>query len=222
MTSGRGLHTIWAIPIARVSVLVLMEAFLGCGFGEEDPERSSSLNSRAVRCTVFSRFLWLCVSPALLWPKSFWNRAQRGAASSIGVLVPPWSVHVHLHLGSVEGRNVMTTTAPGFVALGSPDLDGRPFCGCRTAVNEALVSGSEIAAPNADRVQLVDFLGDGQELGYGAKGLTSEVHVRSRHDHPDSSICQRVGNPYDSGIEKLGFVDGDHVYATDYGLSNLR
>jgi len=116
----------------------------------------------------------------------------------------------------------MTTAASGLVAFGAPHVNRGTLSRSRPPVDESLVSSGEITAPNANGVELVDLFGDGEELRDGAEGLSSEVHVRSRHDDSDPPICQSIGHLNHPQVQELGLVDGDDFNTIGHGLGNLN
>ena len=55
---------------------------------------------------------------------------------------------------------------------------------CLCICGQAISVGSEIAAMVADRMELGDIFGDGEELGHGAKRTATEIHIEACHYHP--------------------------------------
>jgi hypothetical protein len=78
-------------------------------------------------------------------------------------------------------------------------------------VDQALVSGGQVSATDADGMELVHLFGDRQELRNRAKGLSPKIHVGSGHNHSDPPVCQGVGDPHHARIQELGLIDGDNL-----------
>ena len=66
------------------------------------------------------------------------------------------------------------------------------------------------AAPDADRVDLVDIFGGGQQGRDGPEGLAGIIHVEAGHDHPGAGVGQLVADHHQFVVEKLRLVDADH------------
>ena len=89
------------------------------------------------------------------------------------------------------------------------------------AIDQSLVPSSEVPASNTDGMELVDLLGNGQELRYGSEGLPTKIHVRSSDDHPDTSVSKSVCYPYHTRVQELSLVDGYNLGPREYGLGNV-
>src|SRR2546426_7587951 len=77
----------------------------------------------------------------------------------------------------IHPRYAMTMPAPGFVRLPAADHDRGAVPHRRLAVDETLVAARGTAAHDADGLQLVHDLRDGEERGHGAEREAAEVHV---------------------------------------------
>src|SRR2546426_9144589 len=87
----------------------------------------------------------------------------------------------------------MTVPAARFVGFSAPYHDGRAFPEGRPPVDETLVAARRPAAHDANRLELVDDLGDGEERGHRAERQAAEIHVRSEeHTSELQSPCNIV------------------------------
>ena len=116
----------------------------------------------------------------------------------------------------------MAFPAPGFVALGTTDLNGGSFSRGWFPINESLVPRGQIAALHTDGVELVDLFRNGQELGDWAKRFSPEIHVGPGHDDADASVCQGVGHLHHPHVQKLGLIDGHDVHLWANSLGDLH
>ncbi len=71
-------------------------------------------------------------------------------------------------------------------------------------------------------MQLVDALGDREQLAERPEGSAPEVHVRAGQDHPDATVGQRVRDIYHAPVEELNLVDRDHLRLRSHPLGDLR
>jgi hypothetical protein len=115
----------------------------------------------------------------------------------------------------------MASTAAGFVAFTAAHLDRRSFGRRRIAGDQALVPSGQLSTEHADGVELVDLLGDGQEGGHGAEGLTTEIHIRSGDDDAPSLVSKSVYYIDDACVQKLDFINGHHLGQWGDPLRNL-
>jgi hypothetical protein len=49
-------------------------------------------------------------------------------------------------------------------------------------IDQPLVPGGQLTALDADRLELIDLLGDGQERADRAEGLSAEIHIGASQD----------------------------------------
>jgi len=131
-------------------------------------------------------------------------------------------LHLELHLSTIPRWNVVAAAASGLVTLGASNLDGWAFRGCWTSVDEALVPGGQVPTYNADGVELVNLLGDGEQLGNRPERFAPEIHVRSRHDDPDSTISQGICNLHHAYVQELGLVDRYDLHVLSYSFGDLH
>src|SRR5882762_244371 len=104
----------------------------------------------------------------------------------------------------------MTVPAPRLVRLAAADHDGRAFPQGRLAVHETLVAAGRPAAYYADRLELVDDLGDGEERGHRPERQAAEIHIDPGQHDPDAAVGEPVRGRNDPVIQELHFVDRDH------------
>ncbi len=131
-------------------------------------------------------------------------------------------LHLELHLSPIPRWDVVAAAASGLVALCASHLDGWAFRGRRASVDEALVPGGQVAAYVADGVKLIDLLGDGEQLRDWPKRFAPEIHVRTRHDDPDSTIRQGIDNLHDAYVQELGLVDRYDFHVLPHGFGDLN
>jgi hypothetical protein len=74
-----------------------------------------------------------------------------------------------------------------------------------------LIAAGGASAEDANRVQLVDDLGNSHEFRHRTKGFSPKVSIGSRHDYPTAPACQRSNQWNYPIIHELGFVDRDDV-----------
>ena len=81
------------------------------------------------------------------------------------------------------------------------------------AVDQPLRRRRAAAAAVADRLQLVDELGVGQELRHRPEREPPEVLVEPGRDHPGAVVGELERDADDLFVEELGLVDADHLEA---------
>jgi len=108
-----------------------------------------------------------------------------------------------------EGREV--GAAAGFVEAGGAYDD--EFL----RLAEALGVDGRLAADHADGGELGDLVGEGHEVGDGAKGFVGEGGVEAGHEDALAEGDQFEGQRDDRGGEELDFVDTD-----DFDFGELR
>jgi hypothetical protein len=69
----------------------------------------------------------------------------------------------------------------------------------------------------ADRLQLVDELRVGEELGHRAERQTPEVAVEAGGDDANAAVSELEGGRYDRELEELHLVDTDDVESLGAG-----
>jgi hypothetical protein len=116
-----------------------------------------------------------------------------------------------LHLIIRRRRHFVAAPTASFVTLQSSDLNRRTLGGGRPSIDQTLVSGRQLAANDADRVQLVDPLCDRQQGWDGAERLAAEVHVGSGDDDPGDH----------SSIEKMHLIDSHDLGPALHLLGNV-
>src|SRR6267143_2609390 len=126
------------------------------------------------------------------------------------------------YLGRIAGGNCMAHSAPCLVGLRPSDHDLGRIVGGRTPADETLVATGWTTAEHADRVQLVDHLGDRHQVRHRAKRLPAKICVRSRDDDAPASARQGSHQRDDALIQELRFVDRDDVGHRIDLLSDLR
>ena len=80
----------------------------------------------------------------------------------------------------------------------------------------------EVAAADADGVDLGDVFGRGHQRRHRAEGLSGVVHVESRDDHPHAVIGQLAAYVHDAVVEELRFVDPHHIDVGGHQQDVLR
>jgi hypothetical protein len=93
-------------------------------------------------------------------------------------------------LSGVAGRHRMAHSAPRFVRLRTSDHYLGGIVGCGFTLNEPLIAAGGASAKDADRVELVDHLGDRHQLGHGAERLTAKVGVGAGDDDASAPTRQ--------------------------------
>src|ERR1051325_4927549 len=111
----------------------------------------------------------------------------------------------------VLSRNTVTVSTPRFVRFSPTHHDDRRIPERRLAVDEPLIARRRPAADHADRLELVDHLGDAHQRRHRAEGEAPEVDVGAGQDDPHARVRQPVGDVDDAVVEELCFVDGDDL-----------
>ena len=83
----------------------------------------------------------------------------------------------------------------------------------RTPVDQALVATREVAAHDADRLQLGDLFGDRHQVSHHAERFAAKVGVGAGEDHAHAALGEMRGDFDDAHVEELRFVDGDDIDA---------
>src|SRR5256885_1201149 len=96
-----------------------------------------------------------------------------------------------------------------FVRLLRPDDDDRIVPVGRNAVDDPLRTRRRLAAHDADRLQLVDALGQREQYRDGPERLATEVQVEARADHAAPARDQSAYDVDDAVVEELDLVDAD-------------
>src|SRR5687768_9705622 len=78
----------------------------------------------------------------------------------------------------VLSRHRVAGPAARLVGVLAADHDDRRVVARRSAVDEPLVAARWVAADDADRMQLVHDLGDGEQLRHWTERLAAEIGVR--------------------------------------------
>ena len=100
---------------------------------------------------------------------------------------------------------MVTFTAEGLVFLCLSKEDAL------VALYQTVTEIGQGTAFDADGMHLGHFVGDGTEGWNGAEGYTAEVHVETGNDDAYAAIGQFVTDAHQTFVEKLGFVDANHV-----------
>ena len=69
----------------------------------------------------------------------------------------------------------------------------------------------EVAAADADGVDLGDVFGRGHQRRHRAEGFAGVVHVESRDDDPHAAVGQLAADLDDAVVEELRLVDAHDV-----------
>ena len=80
------------------------------------------------------------------------------------------------------------------------------------ALAEAVRVVRERAAADADRVDLLDVLGDGHQARHRAEGDTEVVGVEARHDDAHAAVGEGLADFDEGVVEELRFVDADDLH----------
>ena len=106
-------------------------------------------------------------------------------------------------LGGAGG--VEALAAERLVDVGLTELDQL------RAVGETVGVIGELAAFDADGVDLLDVLGDGHQERHRAERLAEVVGVKAGDDDAHAFIGKGLDDLDDAEIEELGLVDADHL-----------
>src|SRR6267378_1898913 len=115
----------------------------------------------------------------------------------------------------------MAMTASGFVGLPSPDHDDRTVPQCRLAVDETLIPGCRTPAHHADRLELVDDLGDAHEDWHRTERQAPEIDIGAREYDAHAPVGEPVRQIDDAVVQELGLVDGDDFGAVAEAARDL-
>lgn len=69
----------------------------------------------------------------------------------------------------------------------------------------------QVPANGTNGVNLGNIFGHGQQGRHGTKRPAKVIHVEAGNDHPDPAIGQGVAHRRQLIIEKLGFINADHI-----------
>src|SRR5437868_7701157 len=105
----------------------------------------------------------------------------------------------------------MTHSATRLIRLGAANHDLRRVIGSRPTPDQPLIAAGGASAEDANRVQLVDDLGDSHQFRHRSERLTPKIGIGPGDDHPTPPGSQRGHQLDDAIVEKLGFVDSDDV-----------
>src|SRR5260370_30996404 len=109
--------------------------------------------------------------------------------------------------------NSMAMSTPCLIRLAPTDHDDLTIPECRLAVHEPLIARRGSAAHHADRLELVDDLGDTHEGRHGAEGQATEGDLASGEDHAYAVVGEPVRQVDDAIVEELALVHGDDFRA---------
>src|SRR6266849_1019162 len=113
---------------------------------------------------------------------------------------------VLLFLGE-SGIGLEAAAAAGFVRTHGAN-DDQLF-----AFDKALGVNRGIAAADADRQQLGDFLSDGEEARHRFEGAAAVIGIQAGHDDAFAEIRELGANIHNLIAKELRFVDADHFRA---------
>ncbi len=105
----------------------------------------------------------------------------------------------------------MVEAAAGLVVLCGTDEDGGGRGWGGLPVYEALGPGGIPSADVADGSELYNLVGDGEQAGHGAEGLSSEILVESGRDDLVSGVGEALKGVRYSCVEKLRLFYGHEV-----------
>src|SRR5207247_5108931 len=106
-------------------------------------------------------------------------------------------------------RDFVAGAAASLVRLFRADDDDRVVVERGDAVDDPLRARRRFAADDADRLQLLDALGEREERRHGAERLAAEVLIEARADDTSSVRDERTDDMDDAPIEELDLVDAD-------------
>src|SRR5438445_7122889 len=113
----------------------------------------------------------------------------------------------------------MATTR--LIRLPSPNHDDRTVPQCRLPVDEPLIPGSRTPAHHADRLELVDDLGDAHEDWHRTERQAPEIDVGACENDAHSPVGQPVRQIDDAVVQELSLVDGDDFGAVAEAARDL-
>src|SRR3989454_12288399 len=100
----------------------------------------------------------------------------------------------------------MTVPAARFVGFSAPYHDGRAFPEGRPPVDETLVAARRPAAHDANRLELVDDLGDGEERGHRAERQAAGIHVDPGQPDPPTAVRQALCGRQDPRVPAMALL----------------
>src|SRR6267143_1350036 len=103
----------------------------------------------------------------------------------------------------------MAVPATRFIGFPPTNHDDRTVPECRPAVHEPLIPGGRTPAHHADRLELVDHLGDAHEGRHRAEGQAPEVDVCAGENDAYPAVGEAVRQIDDAIVEELCLVDRD-------------
>jgi hypothetical protein len=111
----------------------------------------------------------------------------------------------------------MTGPTARLVGVVRPDLDGGAVERSGRAVDQPLGQRGRTAAALADRLKLVDELGDAEQRRHRPEGQSPEVLRQSGGDDAGSPADELLDHAHDAVVEELHLVDADGVVALGEG-----
>src|SRR5262245_60171569 len=94
-----------------------------------------------------------------------------------------------------------------FVCFTTPDHDRRRVVAGRLATDQTLIAARGIPADHTDRVELVDYFGNSEQLWHWAKRLAAEITIGTGENDTRAAVRQCRRQVHDRWIEKLRLVD---------------
>ena len=138
--------------------------------------------------------------PTVRWLRGVTGALERPASGPTGQGRPTRRAPSGRRAGYVSpssgGKSSGWTRAAGLEAAAAARLVdvGRAHHDLLLRLGEALGVRRGRAAAGADRVHLLDVLGDRQQLRHRPERLAAEVHVEAGHDHPLAEVGQMAGD----------------------------
>src|SRR6266852_5777884 len=103
----------------------------------------------------------------------------------------------------------MAVPASRLIRFPSPNHDDRTVPQRGLAVDEPLIPGCRTPAHHADRLELVDDLGDAHEDWHRTERQAPEIEVGARENDAYSPVGEPVRKIDDAVVQELRLVDGD-------------
>ncbi len=126
------------------------------------------------------------------------------------MVTPPACPHGPNRLSHVT-TGLVALTATRLVGVERAHLDGLTRKRRWLAIHQALGAGSRTTAAMTDRLQLVDELRTGEQVGHRAEWLRPEVGVETGSDHAHTTLGQIDADAHDLLVKELDLVDADDV-----------
>ena len=105
--------------------------------------------------------------------------------------------------------DLVAGAAARFIAFAAANQDDRIVVAGGATVNQPLGAAGFGATDDADGMEFVDALGQGQEQGHRAEGFAAEVLIQSGGDDAFAGVGKAAAHVGDSPVEELHFVNGD-------------